>query len=100
MGVSGVGPGNVRDMERMDEKYLIAAFERAKAHQKRALAALGHPTSSREKPQTAATGEDRDASDRRVASPGGCVAPETRAAPPASIESSGGLRESAARGVQ
>ncbi|HEX3804569.1 MAG TPA: hypothetical protein VHV75_17210 [Solirubrobacteraceae bacterium] len=32
-------------MEPVDKKYLLEAFERAKAHQGRALAALGHPVS-------------------------------------------------------
>ena len=71
-------PDTVHGMEPMDEKHVIAAFERAKAHQKRALAALGHPTSSKGSDETSAvSGEDLDASDRRASNASDSVAQQT-----------------------
>jgi hypothetical protein len=91
--------GTVHDMEPMDEKHAIAAFERAIAHQKRALAALGHPASSKGNDvQSAATSEDLDASDQRAANALDSAAQQTPAPSPALAKSSGALREPALPG--
>jgi hypothetical protein len=59
-------------VEPLTKKYLLDAFERAKAHQGRALAALGHPVSrpptnptpTSASPSTSAASSDSNSTDR------------------------------------
>ena len=85
----------------MDETYLLAALERATAHQNRALAALGHPLSRMGNGvDAAAPSEDLDASESRAASANEPAAPQAPDPSPGHAESRDGLRESDAPGVQ
>lgn len=101
MQVSVCTGGTFCDMEPMDEKHLLAAFERATAHQNRALAALGHPTSSMGKTaNSTAAGEHDDASESCESSANERAALQTPNPTRTRVTSHSELREPAAPGAQ